>query len=132
MQGGKTTTIFHGVTIRMCRIHNGSKEISNMELTIKLHHKRSNQIQSQRRMTSKVLYSNFLLCNNKPILRPVKPFKYWRPLQVIQRLEAQMGYVTSHISWVWEWRCAYMYIRTLLNTTRLKAVMDMKLSELRS
>jgi hypothetical protein len=52
--------------------------------------------------------------------------------QVIQRLEAQMGYVTSHISWVWEWRCAYMYIRTLLNTTRLKAVMDMKLSELRS
>jgi hypothetical protein len=28
MQGGETTPIFHGVTIRMCRIHKGSKGIS--------------------------------------------------------------------------------------------------------
>jgi hypothetical protein len=29
MQGGETTPIFHGVTIRMCRIHKGIKEISS-------------------------------------------------------------------------------------------------------
>jgi hypothetical protein len=52
------TPTLHGVTIRMCRIHKGSKEISNREITIKLHHKLSNQIQSERRITSKVLYSN--------------------------------------------------------------------------
>jgi len=39
IQGGETTPIFHGVTIRMCRIHKGSKEIFNKEITIKLHHK---------------------------------------------------------------------------------------------
>jgi hypothetical protein len=38
--------------------------------------------------------------------------------------------VTSHIAW--ERGCAYMYIRTLSNTTRFKAVMVMNLSELRS
>jgi hypothetical protein len=40
--------------------------------------------------------------------------------------------VTSHIIWVWEWVCAYMYIRTLLDMTHFKAVMAMNLSELRS
>jgi len=35
--------------------------------------------------------------------------------------------VTSHIAWVWEWRCAYMYIRTLLDTTCFKAMMAMNL-----
>jgi hypothetical protein len=34
------------------------QEISGKGITIKLHHKQSNQIQSQRRMTLKVLYSN--------------------------------------------------------------------------
>jgi hypothetical protein len=58
MQGGETTPIFHGVTIRMCRIHKGIKEISSKEITIKLPHRQSNQIQSQRRITLKVLYSN--------------------------------------------------------------------------
>jgi hypothetical protein len=46
MQGSKTTPIFHGVIIRMCRMHKGSKEISSRELTIKLYHKQSNKIQS--------------------------------------------------------------------------------------
>jgi hypothetical protein len=40
--------------------------------------------------------------------------------------------VTSHIAWVWEWECAYMYIRIILDTTHFKAVMAMNLSELRS
>jgi hypothetical protein len=31
----------------------------------------------------------------------------------------------SHISWVWEWRYAYMYICTFLDTTRFKAVLAM-------
>jgi len=35
--------------------------------------------------------------------------------------------VTSHIVWVWEWVCAYMYIRTLLDTTRFKVVIAMNL-----
>jgi hypothetical protein len=38
--------------------------------------------------------------------------------------------VTSHIAW--EWGCAYMYKCTLYDTTRVKAVMVMILSELRS
>jgi hypothetical protein len=38
--------------------------------------------------------------------------------------------VTSHIAW--ECRCAYMYKRTLLDTTRFKVMMAMNLSELRS
>jgi hypothetical protein len=59
MQGGEITPIFHGVIIRMHRIHNSNQEIFSSEITIKLHHKRSNQIWSQRRMTSNVLYSNF-------------------------------------------------------------------------
>jgi len=37
--------------------------------------------------------------------------------------------VTSHIAW--EWRCAYMYKHTLLDTIHL-TVMAMNLSELRS
>jgi hypothetical protein len=61
MQGGETTPIFHGVIIRMFKIYKGSKEISNKEITIKPHHKQSNRIQSQRRMTSKMLYSNFFI-----------------------------------------------------------------------
>jgi hypothetical protein len=44
MQGGEPTPIFHGVTLRMCKILKGSKEISNREITFKLHHKRSNRI----------------------------------------------------------------------------------------
>jgi len=39
MQGDETTPIFHGVTIKMSRIHKGKKEISSKEITIKLHHK---------------------------------------------------------------------------------------------
>jgi hypothetical protein len=39
MQGDETTPIFHGVTIKMSRIHKGRKEISSKEITIKLHHK---------------------------------------------------------------------------------------------
>jgi hypothetical protein len=38
MQGGEPTPIFHGVTLRMCKIPKGSKEISSEEITIKLHH----------------------------------------------------------------------------------------------
>jgi hypothetical protein len=38
--------------------------------------------------------------------------------------------VTSHIAW--ECECAYMYKRTLLDTTYFKAVMAVNLSELRS
>jgi hypothetical protein len=38
--------------------------------------------------------------------------------------------VTSHIAW--EWGCAYMYKRSLLDTKRFKVVMAMNLSELRS
>jgi len=72
MLGGETTPIFHGVTLRMCKLPKGSKEISNRKITIKLHHKRSNQIQSQRRITSKVFYSNLWLYNNRAILRTVK------------------------------------------------------------
>jgi hypothetical protein len=45
--------------------------------------------------------------------------------------ESQEGViVTSHIAW--EWGCAYMYIRTLLDTMRFKVVMAINLSELRS
>jgi hypothetical protein len=44
MQGGEPTPIFHGVTLKMCKIPKGSKEISNREITIKLHRKRSNLI----------------------------------------------------------------------------------------
>jgi hypothetical protein len=36
--------------------------------------------------------------------------------------------VTSHIAW--EWGCAYMYKRTLYDTTRFKAVIIVNLSEL--
>jgi hypothetical protein len=28
--------------------------------------------------------------------------------------------MTSHVTWIWEWGCAYMYICIILNTTRLK------------
>jgi hypothetical protein len=41
---------------------------------------------------------------------------------------AESHVVTSHITWVF----AYMYIRTLLDTMRFKAVMAMNLSELRN
>jgi len=44
MLGGEPTPIFYGVTLRMCKISKGSKEISNKEIIIKLHHKRSNRI----------------------------------------------------------------------------------------
>jgi hypothetical protein len=40
--------------------------------------------------------------------------------------------VTSHIAWVWECVCAYMYICTLLDTTDFKVVMAINLSELHS
>jgi hypothetical protein len=33
--------------------------------------------------------------------------------------------VTSHIAWVRKWVCAYMYIRTFLDTALFKAVMAM-------
>jgi hypothetical protein len=39
--------------------------------------------------------------------------------------------VTSYIAWVWEWVCAYIYIRTFLNTMHFKFMMAMNLSELR-
>jgi len=32
----------------------------------------------------------------------------------------------------WEWRCTYMYIRTLLDTMNFKVLMTMNLSEYRS
>jgi hypothetical protein len=38
--------------------------------------------------------------------------------------------VTFHIAWAWGY--AYMYKRTILDTTRFKAVMATNLSELRS
>jgi hypothetical protein len=38
--------------------------------------------------------------------------------------------VTSHIAW--EWGCAYMYKRTILDTMRFKAVVTMNQSKLRS
>jgi hypothetical protein len=38
--------------------------------------------------------------------------------------------VTSHIAW--KLRCAYMYKRNLLDTTRFKDMMTMNLSELHS
>jgi hypothetical protein len=38
--------------------------------------------------------------------------------------------VKSHIAW--EYGCAYLYKRTILDTTRFKAVMAMNLLELRS
>jgi hypothetical protein len=40
--------------------------------------------------------------------------------------------VTSHMAWVWEYVCAYMYIHTLLDTMRFKVMVAMNLSELRS
>jgi hypothetical protein len=40
--------------------------------------------------------------------------------------------VMSHIAWVLECVCAYMYICTIFNTTRFKALMTMNLLELRS
>jgi hypothetical protein len=40
--------------------------------------------------------------------------------------------VTFNIACIWEWGCAYMYKRTLLDTTRFKVVMAMNLSELRN
>jgi hypothetical protein len=36
--------------------------------------------------------------------------------------------VTLHIAWVREYRCDYMYIRTLFDITRFKIVMAMNLS----
>jgi hypothetical protein len=39
-------------------------------------------------------------------------------------------FVTSHIAWVLEWWCTYMYIRILFNTTRFKTVMVINSSEL--
>jgi len=36
--------------------------------------------------------------------------------------------MTSHVAW--EWRCAYMYKRTIHDTMCFKAVMAMNLSEL--
>jgi len=56
------------------------------------------------------------------------------PLKVASRdarpLEGRI--VTSHIIWVWEWVCTYMYIRSLLYTMRFKVVMAVNLSELRN
>jgi hypothetical protein len=43
-----------------------------------------------------------------------------------------IGTETSHIACIWKWVCAYMYIRTLLETMCFKAVMAMNLSELYS
>jgi len=40
--------------------------------------------------------------------------------------------MTSHIAWVWEWVCAFMYIHTFLDTTHFKALMAMNLLELHS
>jgi hypothetical protein len=40
--------------------------------------------------------------------------------------------VTSHMAWVWEYVCAYMYIHTLLDTMGFKVMVAMNLSELRS
>jgi hypothetical protein len=46
--------------------------------------------------------------------------------------ESQKGVIaTFHIAWVWEWGCAYMYKRTILDTC-FEAVMAMNLSELHS
>jgi hypothetical protein len=38
----------------------------------------------------------------------------------LHKIVSHAQYVMSHITWVWKWGCAYMYIRTLLYTTRLK------------
>jgi hypothetical protein len=39
--------------------------------------------------------------------------------------------VTSYITWVWEWECAYMFIRVFF-ATRFKVVITMNLLEPRS
>jgi len=54
------------------------------------------------------------------------------PMRVANGDAGSQNAVTSHIAWVWEWRCTCMYIRTILDTMRFKVMIVMNLSELRN
>jgi hypothetical protein len=58
IHNGEITQIFLEVAIKMSKIHRDNRGTSNQELVTRLHHLRSNQALSQRRMILKVLYSN--------------------------------------------------------------------------
>jgi hypothetical protein len=89
MQGGEPTPIFHGVTLRMCKLSKGSKYISNREITIKLSHKAVQPNLEPKKNDLEDALLKFLTEHQQTNAQAS---------QAIQRLETQVGQLAKELS----------------------------------